>query len=143
MYQFITIVGNVGRDPEIRYTPSGVAVCDFSVAVNREWTDRNTNERKKKTTWFKISAWRQLGETASQYVHKGMLVMVTGEVEARAYMGRDGDPMASLDLTARDIRFLSRKGETSDYYRDEASDEDAPPWDGDSGGYDNAEDIPF
>jgi single-strand DNA-binding protein len=110
-YQYTIIIGNVGRDPEMRYTQSGVAVCSFSVAVNRTWTDRNTNEKREKTTWFKVSAWRQLAETANQYVKKGMQVMVAGEIDASAYTGQDGSPRATLDLTARDIRFLGSRGE--------------------------------
>ncbi len=113
-YQYTIIIGNVGRDPEMRYTQSGVAVCDFSVAVSRRWTDRNTNEAREKTTWFRVTAWRGLAETANQYVHKGMQVMVTGEVDVSAFIGQDGEARGSLDLTARDIQFLGRRGETTD-----------------------------
>lgn len=111
MYQQITIIGNVGKDPEMRYTPGGVAVCDFTVAVNARWTDRNTNEKKEKTTWFKVSAWRQLGETCSQYVRKGMKILVVGEIDARAYLTQNGEARASLELTARDVKFLSGRDE--------------------------------
>lgn len=128
-YQYTVIIGNVGRDPELRYTQSGVAVCDFSVAVNRTWTDRNTNERREHTTWFRVSAWRGLAETANQYVHKGMQIMVAGRVEASAFIGQDGEARASLDLTAQDIQFLGRRGETYD--------------DGGSGYPSEPEDLPF
>jgi single-strand DNA-binding protein len=111
-YQYTIIIGNVGRDPELRYTPSGVAVCDFTVAVSRRWNDRTTNEQREKTTWFRVSAWRGLAETANQFVHKGMQIMVAGEIDASAFTGQDGQPRASLDLTARDIQFLGRRGET-------------------------------
>ncbi len=110
-YQYTMIIGNVGRDPEMRYTQSGVAVCDFSVAVTRRWNDRQSNERREETTWFKVSAWRGLAETANQYVHKGMQIMVTGQVKASAYIGQDGEARASLELTAQDIQFLGRRGE--------------------------------
>jgi single-strand DNA-binding protein len=110
-YQYTLIIGNVGRDPELRYTPTGVAVCDFTVAVTRRWNDRNTNEQREKTTWFKISAWRGLAETCQQYVHKGMQIMVAGEIDASAYTGQDGQPRASLEMTARDVKFLGRRGE--------------------------------
>ena len=100
-YQYTVIIGNVGRDPELRYTQSGVAVCDFSVAVSRRWTDRNTNEQREKTTWFRVSAWRQLAETVNQYVRKGMQIMVAGEVDATAFIGQDGEARATLELTAR------------------------------------------
>ncbi|MBI5961533.1 MAG: single-stranded DNA-binding protein [Chloroflexi bacterium] len=110
-YQYTIIIGNVGRDPELRYTSTGVAVCSFSVAVSRQWTDKNTNEPREETTWFKVSAWRGLAETANQFVHKGMQIMITGEVKASAYLGKDGQPQASLELTARDMKFLGRRGE--------------------------------
>jgi len=110
-YQYTIIIGNVGRDPELRYTQSGAAVCDFSVAVTRRWNDRATNEQREKTTWFRVSAWRNLAETANQYVRKGMQIMVAGEVDASAYIGQDGQPRATLELTARDIKFLGRRGE--------------------------------
>lgn len=108
-YQYTIIIGNVGRDPELRQTQSGVAVCDFSVAVTRRWNDRLTGEQREKTTWFKVTAWRSLAEIASQYVRKGMQIMVAGEVAASAYIGQDGQPRASLELTAQDIRFLGRR----------------------------------
>ena len=128
-YQYTMIIGNVGRDPELRYTQSGTAVCDFSVAVNRRWNDRTTNEPVEKTTWFRVSAWRNLAETANQYVRKGMLVMVAGEIDASAYTGKDGQPHATLELTAREIRFLSRaeKEEEKGDVREMASyDDDLP-----------------
>jgi single-strand DNA-binding protein len=133
-YQYTIIVGNVGRDPEMRYTQTGVAVASFSVAVSESWTDKNANERKEKTTWFKVSAWRGLAEVVSQHVRKGMQVMVTGEVKASAYMGKDGEPQASLELTAKDFKFLGRK---SDNASEAAGDNDAA--------YDQfePEDLPF
>lgn len=130
-YQYTIIIGNVGRDPELRYTQSGVAVCDFSVAVSRRWTDRNSNERREQTTWFRVSCWRGLAETVNQYVHKGMQIMVTGTVDASAFMGQDGQPRASLELTAQDVQFLGARGETMGM--DQAA-----------GGYaEDAEDLPF
>ncbi len=140
MYQQIIIVGNVGRDPEMRYTSGGANVCSFSVAVNKTWTDRNTNERRQKTTWFRISAWRQLGETCNQYVRKGMLIMVAGEIDTRAYTGQDGQARASLEITARDVKFLSSRDQEGGGYSG-----------GSGGGYEDdyqepaedVDDIPF
>ena len=125
-YQYTIIIGNVGRDPEMRYTQSGVAVADFSVAVSRRWTDRTSNEQREKTTWFRVSAWRGLAETVNQYVHKGMQVMVTGEVDASAYAGQDGSPRATLEITARDIQFLGRRGEGGDEGSYPSEPEDLP-----------------
>ena len=113
-YQYTIIIGNVGRDPELRYTQSGVAVCDFSVAVTRRWNDRTTNEQREETTWFRVSAWRGLAETCNAYVRKGMQIMVAGRVNASAYIGQDGEARASLELTALDVQFLGRRGEVAE-----------------------------
>ena len=126
-YQYTIIIGNVGRDPELRYTQSGVAVCDFSVAVSRRWNDRTSNEQREETTWFRVSAWRGLAETANQYVHKGMQIMVAGRIGASAFIGQDGEARASLELTALDIQFLGRRGEAAEDYQEYPSEpEDLP-----------------
>src|SRR5207302_9388678 len=103
------LVGNVGKDPEFRYTPQGVAVADFTVAVNKR-TGKG-EDRKDKTTWFRVTVWRERAETVSQYVKKGMKIMVIGEVEARAYTDKNGQPQASLELTASNFQFLDSKGD--------------------------------
>lgn len=109
MYQYTVIVGNVGRDPEMRYTQTGTAVCDFSVAVNRRWTD-NAGETKEKTTWFRVTCWRALAETVNQYVHKGMRILVSGEVSATAWQTDDGQARAALEIRAQDVKFLGNRG---------------------------------
>ncbi|MCB0046805.1 MAG: single-stranded DNA-binding protein [Caldilineaceae bacterium] len=139
MYQQITIVGNLGSDPEMRYTASGVPVTSFSVAVNKRWTGQD-GQRQEKTTWFRVTAWRQLGELASQYLTKGRQVMVVGEInDPDVWTDREGNHRASLEITARDIRFLSG-GDTMG-----SSGGGAPS--APSGGGDDApasdEDIPF
>lgn len=110
-FQQVIIVGNVGKDAELRYTPQGVAVCDFSVAVNK--VSGKGESRKEKTTWFKVTVWRERAETASQYIKKGMKIMVIGEVDARAYTDKNGAAVASLDLTANDFKFLDSRGDSS------------------------------
>lgn len=112
-YQQTMIIGFVGREPELRYTQSGVAVCSFSVAVTEKWTDKQSNEKREKTAWYKVSAWRQLGEICNQRVHKGMQVMVVGNVEARGYTNNAGEAAASLELTARDVQFLGGRGDSN------------------------------
>jgi single-strand DNA-binding protein len=133
------IIGNVGRSPELRYTQSGTPVCDFSVAVTSRWRDSQTNEQREKTNWYRVTAWRGLAEVCSKYVTKGMSVMVSGDVKASAYMGNDGEPRASLDLTARDVQFLNRVDESSGGGSSSSSssyDDFAPP-------SQDVDDIPF
>lgn len=136
-YQQITIVGNVGRDPELKYLPSGVPVCNFSVAVNER---RGTGEnRTEKTTWFRVAAWRQLAETVSQYLTKGRQVMVVGTVEARAYTDNAGQPAVSLDITARDIVFLGQRGDGQGGSGGDYADD----YSGGAGSAESMSDIPF
>src|SRR5258708_14728455 len=135
MWQKTIIIGSVGREPEMRYTPQGVAVCDFSVGVNKG-TGKGES-RKEEPTWFKVRVWRERAETASQYIKKGMKILVVGEVKASAYTNKQGQPTASLELTANDFKFLdsrgdsaggggeaqgARSGNNSDEFAEEASD---------------------
>jgi single-strand DNA-binding protein len=111
MWQKVMIIGNLGSDPEMRYTPSGVPVTSFNVAVNRRWKAPD-GTMQDKTTWFRVTAWRQLAETCNQYLSKGRQVMVEGEVESGAFLAQDGTARGTLELTARDVRFLGGRGDT-------------------------------
>jgi len=141
MYHTLIIVGNVGKDPEMRYTPSGQAVTSFSVATNRQYTG-SSGEQVKETVWFRVTTWGKQAEVCNQYVKKGMKVLVEGRLTPdkatggpRVWNRNDGTPAASFEVTASTVRFLSSRGETSDM-----------PMQG--GGYESAEtppedDIPF
>ena len=113
MYQLLTIVGRLGGDPEMRYTPKGDAVTSFSVATDRRWVDAD-GQSQSKTVWFRVTCWRRLAETCNQYLTKGKQVLVVGElVEPKPYQSKDGTWRASLDVTASTVRFLSAKSEGS------------------------------
>ena len=99
----IVIIGNLTGTPELRVTQSGVSVCQFTVAVNGKRKDDGA-------TFFRVTAWRALGETCHKYLDKGRKVMVCGAVSASAYTGRDGKPRASIEVTAEDVEFLSAIG---------------------------------
>jgi single-strand DNA-binding protein len=133
------IIGNVGRDPEMRYLQSGVGVCSFSVAVTRKWNEKGTNEQKEKTVWYRVSAWRQLAETANNFVKKGMQIMVVGELEpARAYLDNGGQPAAQLELTAQNFQFLGSRGDNAGSSNAGAGDDTSF-----AGAQANVDDIPF
>ncbi len=117
MYHTIIIVGNVGRDPEMRYTPSGQAVTSFSVATNRQYSNNN-GETIKETVWFRISAWGKQAEICNQYLKKGSKVLVEGRLTPdketggpRIWNGQDGAARASYEVTAQTVRFLTSRGE--------------------------------
>jgi single-strand DNA-binding protein len=116
MYHTIIIAGNLGRDPEMRYTPSGQAVTNFSVATNRQYT-ASDGTQVKETIWFRISTWGKTAETCNQYLRKGSKVLVEGRLVAdaktggpRVWQGQNG-PGASFEVSASTVRFLSSRNE--------------------------------
>jgi len=104
----VTIIGNVGREPEMRYLPSGIPVTDFSVAVNKSYT-RDDGTKVESTKWYKITCWRKLAEVTAQYLHKGRLVAVEGEVSAEAYTNKEGKATPVLKIEAKTVKFLGSK----------------------------------
>ena len=109
----VFLIGNLTHDPELRTLPSGDAVCNFSIAVNRR---RRTNAEagQPEADFFRVAAWRQLGENCSRYLAKGRKVCVVGSVSCRTYVGNDGQTRASLDVQADDVEFLTPKSEQGD-----------------------------
>ena len=101
----LTIIGNLVRDPELRTTSAGVNVCDFTVAVNR----RNAREGQQNADFFRVSAWRQLGENCAKFLAKGRKVCVVGPVSVRTYQTNNGETKANLEVVADDVEFLSPK----------------------------------
>ena len=127
MFSQITLVGNLGSSPELRYTSSGVPVVSFSLAVNKSWKDA-TGNKQERTNWYRISCWRKLAETVAQYCTKGQRVLVVGEdIEARPYTNRNGEQAVSLEVTANVVRFLSSKSETDAPWEPMGSGADQPP----------------
>lgn len=117
MYQKLTIVGNLGRDPEMRYLPSGSPVTDMSVATNRVYTDGN-GQKVTETSWFRVTAWGSMGENANQYLKKGSRILVEGYLKPdpetggpRIWTRNDGTPAASFEMTAQNITYLTSRSE--------------------------------
>jgi single-strand DNA-binding protein len=105
----VTMIGNVGTDPEMRYTPSGAAVTDFRLAVSRRFSTRDGNQQEE-TEWFTVTAWERLADTVNQYVTKGMKVYVEGRLKSRSYQGNDGQMRFSNEINAQTVLFLDRGG---------------------------------
>ena len=102
-----TIIGNLTRDPETRITQSGVSVTSLTVAVN----GRAKQGEQAQTDYFRVTAWRQLGENCQKYLSKGRKVFVSGPLEARTYQANDGTTRVSLEVTAEDVEFLTSRAE--------------------------------
>ena len=106
----LILIGNLGRDPEMQYTPSGQAVTKFSVASNRKYTT-GSGEQREETEWFNCSAWGKLAETCNQYLTKGQQIYVEGRLSSRQYQTQSGETRTSLDVSVTDIQFLGGKAE--------------------------------
>ena len=138
MFQRVTLIGRVGQDPQMRYTPDGTPVTSLSVATTElmpkqgfngaerpcpnGWKESYNSKNWEVTTWWRVTCWRGLAETVNQYVSKGMLVFVEGRVQGeaangtlnpRVWTGNDGEARASFELTARTVKFMSRAGESA------------------------------
>jgi len=108
----IILVGNLGRDPELRYTPQGTPVCSFTVATNEKRKDR-AGEMQDVTTWFRVTLWGRQAETASQYLTKGRPVYIEGRLRLEEYTDKDGNKRQSLEVNASDIHFIGGRGDES------------------------------
>lgn len=104
----VILIGNLGRDPELRYTASGVPVATFTVATSEEWKDKNTGNKQEHTEWHRIVAWRRLGEICGEYLHKGSKVYIEGKLRTRAWEGRDGNTRYTTEIVAQTLQILSR-----------------------------------
>lgn len=105
----VMIIGNLGRDPEMRYTPSGKPVTSFSVAVSRTFM-KPEGERAEQTDWFNVVAWGRLAEICSQYLTKGSMVYVEGRLETRSWEGENGQKHFRTEVVANDVNILDRRG---------------------------------
>jgi len=106
------LIGNLGKDPEMNYTPSGMAITKFSLAVNR-YKKSSTGERQEETEWFNIVAWDKLAETCNTYLHKGSKVYIEGRVQQRKYTDKNGIERYAFDVVVNDMEMLTPKSAQS------------------------------
>src|SRR5438128_11669812 len=99
----VTLVGNVTRDPELRFTASGQATASFGLAVNRVWNDRQTNERKEAVSFFDVVCWREMAENVSESLQKGARVVVTGRLEQRSWENQEGEKRSKVEVVADEV----------------------------------------
>lgn len=137
MYQKVIIIGNLGGDPELRYTANGIAVTSFSVATNEKWNDRDGNKQER-TTWWRVTCWQRLAEIVCEYLVKGRPVFIEGRMNPdadsggpRIWFDNNNDARASFELTAQTVKFLGgggnnggsrQQGRQEQQWEDEADD---------------------
>lgn len=105
----VILVGNLGRDPELRYTPQGTPVCSFTMATNERRRDKS-GETQDMTTWFRVTLWGRQAETASQYLAKGRTVYIEGRIRTEEWTDRDGKTRTTLEVHATDMQFIGTRG---------------------------------
>ncbi len=106
----VILIGNSGADPELRYTPGGTAVSNFSIATNESWTD-SSGEKQERTEWHRIVVWGRLAEICNQYLRKGSKVYIEGKLQTRSWEGQDGLKRYTTEVVARDMQMLDTRGE--------------------------------
>ena len=102
----VILIGNLGRDPEVRYMPNGEAVCNFSIATSETWNDRQTGQRQERTEWHNITLYRRLAEVAGQYLKKGSQVYIEGRIQSRKYTGKDGIERTAYEIIGSEMKML-------------------------------------
>lgn len=104
----VILIGNVGADPELRYTPSGTAVTNFNIATNESWSD-SSGERHERTEWHRIVVWRRLAEICNQYLRKGSKVYIEGSLQTKSWEAQDGQKRYTTEVVARDMQMLDSR----------------------------------
>ncbi len=110
----VILIGRLGQDPEVRYTPDGTAVANFSIATSDEWKDKNTGEKRERTEWHRIVAWRKLGEICGEYLSKGRQVYIEGRIQTRSWDDKDGNKRYTTEIIASDVQFLGSRDNIMD-----------------------------
>jgi single-strand DNA-binding protein len=138
----VIIVGNLGKDPEVTYVPSGAAVAKFSVATSETWKDKTSGEKKERTEWHRIVAWDKLGEICGKYLSKGRQVYVEGKLQTHSYDDKEGVKRYVTEIIAQEVQFLGGNRDSSDSGRSGGGPGQREP----AGGHGPAggdDDIPF
>jgi single-strand DNA-binding protein len=138
----VIIVGNLGKDPEVTYVPSGAAVAKFSVATSETWKDKTSGEKKERTEWHRIVAWDKLGEICGKYLSKGRQVYVEGKLQTHSYDDKEGVKRYVTEIIAQEVQFLGGKGDSSDSARSGGGPSQREPAGG-RGPAGGEDDIPF
>jgi len=143
----VILIGNLGADPEVRYTPSNTAVCNISLATTETWRDKQTGEQQEKTEWHRVVLFSRLGEIAGEYLRKGSKIYIEGRLQTRKWQGQDGQDRYTTEIVANEMQMLDSRGGSApmdDGYgarpRDSARREAATPEPADD---DLSDDIPF
>ena len=111
----VILIGNLGQDPEVRYTPNGGAVCNITVATSETWKDKNTGENQEKTEWHRVVMFRRLAEIAGEYLKKGSKVYLEGRLQTRKWQDQQGQDRYTTEIIADQMQMLDSRGGSADF----------------------------
>lgn len=139
----VILVGNLGSDPEVRYTPNGDAVATINVATTESWKDKQTGEKQERTEWHRVVMFRRLGEIAGEYLKKGSQVYLEGKLQTRKWQDKSGNDRYTTEIVANDMQMLGGRGGSTDYASKSAPASAPAPQAAAGSAGDFDDDIPF
>jgi single-strand DNA-binding protein len=137
----VILIGNLGRDPEVRYSPNGGAIANITLATSESWKDKNTGEQVDKTEWHRVVFFRRLAEIAGEYLKKGSKVYIEGKLQTRKWQDKDGNDRYTTEIVANEMQMLDSRGGSASYNQDEPAMSSSQPEPTPAGDFDD--DIPF
>ena len=137
----VILIGNLGRDPEVRYSPNGGAIANITLATSEAWKDKNTGEQVEKTEWHRVVFFRRLAEIAGEYLKKGSKVYIEGKLQTRKWQDKDGNDRYTTEVVANEMQMLDSRGGSTSYNQDESSTASSQQEPMPAGDFDD--DIPF
>ena len=117
----VILIGNLGRDPEVRYSPNGGAIANITLATSEAWKDKNTGEQVEKTEWHRVVFFRRLAEIAGEYLKKGSKVYIEGKLQTRKWQDKDGNDRYTTEIVANEMQMLDSRGGSASFSQDESS----------------------
>ena len=123
------LIGNLGQDPEVRYAPSGAAVCNMTLATNESWKDKDSGDRHERTEWHRLVFFGRLAEIVHEYLHKGSQIYVEGRIQTRKWNTQSGEERTTTEIIVSDMQILGSRSNTAEYDSDKPSQSNNPPSD--------------
>ena len=141
----VILVGNLGKDPEVRYAPSGQAIANINIATSESWKDKNTGEKQEKTEWHRVVFFSRLAEIVGEYLKKGSQIYVEGRLQTRKWQDKEGKDRYTTEIVANEMQMLGSKsgGTTASFDQSQQPQQPAPATSGGSSNDDFDDDIPF
>ncbi|MGB5439399.1 MAG: single-stranded DNA-binding protein [Gammaproteobacteria bacterium] len=139
----VILVGNLGKDPEVRYMPNGNAVANITLATSESWKDKTSGEQQEKTEWHRIVMFRRLGEIAGEYLKKGSQVYIEGKLQTRKWQDKDGNDRYTTEIVANEMQMLGSRGGSANFSGESAAAPAAKAAPAPAAAGDFDDDIPF